>query len=74
MPACAASATDKGGNKNGSLRVSFDWEPKLKFHGAEVTSDAGLRRAARETWTVRKTRCTAARRAARWACDPSSRQ
>jgi hypothetical protein len=31
-----------GESRNGSLRVSFDPKLKLEFHGAEVTSDAGL--------------------------------
>jgi len=31
-----------GDRKNGPLRVDFDRQIKLKFHGSTVTSDAGL--------------------------------
>ncbi len=31
-----------GASKNQALRVRFDSRLKLKFHGAQVTSDAGL--------------------------------
>ena len=31
-----------GAGKNQALRVAFDSRLKLEFHGAKVTSDAGL--------------------------------
>jgi len=31
-----------GERKKGPLRMRFDWEIKLEFHGAKVSSDGGL--------------------------------
>ena len=35
-----------GQSKRGSLRVGFDRRLKLEFHGSQISSEAGLTRAA----------------------------
>ena len=31
-----------GDSRTGELRVDFDWQLKLEFHGAKISSDGGL--------------------------------